>query len=1139
MSYKLCFILIFIFYAGKITAGNLVYELYPSDMVKREMNCEFDYKNISVGLVRNIGEPFLINFSSYLSGIEVDHVNLLIPCAKDKIKYVFYDSVNDAKSSMEKGEIQFFISRNNTDFSGDEYKKIKFRDDKYIGLNFKNKFFKHKEVKVGYVDECFYEELYSYGYKHVVCVGYSSEKDAFIDLINNNIDILVIKKISESYFRNKFRFKDQYDVIYFKNELSNYLIYQDKENESFLDQERLKYKWQLVKTIWSRDVSNNELTTLSEDEKKWVAEESPIIKVSFNHSFPPYTFYDYYGNESGIIPELLTSIGIKTGLRFQWVKMNDLPDIVKSIKDGIVDIVPLAAYNDDFKSKVLFSIPFSFTDISSVRRIKDEKDEIIAISSTYSLQSYILNNFQDKKIIIAKNTLSAVEMVANGKADVAYGYSHVMEFLVDIYFPGSLVSHVMQFSYPGDLRFAISKENDNAKLIQSILDKAIENLGFSYVDGLTAKWDSYLINSSEVWVDKEREIKKYYYLMLALLFSILIYTVFYFINDFKRKRRLAEYEFKSRLIDGIPIPIIVRDNESKLIHVNKAFTDFYLSTEELVLGKKTSEYRNDFLDNDFFINSEMEFFEIIKNRESVYKEITLTRNGEKLILNEWSVPYYYDGNISGVITGWIDMTEINYLNSQLIISRDEALKANRDKSNFIAVMSHEIRTPLNAIIGSLEVALIDNEKKYLNQAYTASLDLMYILKSILDISKVEFISSDLNIECVKVKSLIESVSYIFKPLSISRGIDFVIDISIGDDIEIYTEVNYLKQILNNIISNAIKYTDVGSVSVICYLMNKDVNIEIIDTGIGMSQQQINNFEHPFVTESVKNDSYGLGSSIIHKLCSTLNIQLNIISEVNQGSKFHLIIPNAFKLKGLIKNDTGSQDDIDLKGKKVLVVDDYEMNCNLIERQLNTLNIDATICSSSIDAWNLIIRDQTKFDLIITDCYMPEMTGFELSEVIRSWEVKKNKKPIPILGFTANAQQETFSLCIESGMNDCIFKPVTLKLLKEKIIATLQKNYCFDMINIYRTSHEIGMPFEELMVLVSNALKDAYDNIMMPNNSSADVSNFIHKLKGITKIIGDKKILELINDFEKYKTEDALDDILLRLEFLIENIDLLK
>ncbi|TQP57857.1 transporter substrate-binding domain-containing protein, partial [Vibrio cholerae] len=143
-----------------------------------------------------------------------------------------------------------------------------------------------------------------------------------------------------------------------------------------------------VKTIWSRDISNNELTTLSEDEKKWVADESPIIKVSFNNSFPPYTFYDYYGNESGIIPELLTSIGIKTGLRFQWVKMNDLPDIVKSIKDGMVDIAPLAAYNDDFKSKVLFSIPFSFTDISSVRRIKDEKDEIIAVSSTYSLHSY-------------------------------------------------------------------------------------------------------------------------------------------------------------------------------------------------------------------------------------------------------------------------------------------------------------------------------------------------------------------------------------------------------------------------------------------------------------------------------------------------------------------------------------------------------------------------------------------------------------------------------------------------------------------------------------------------------------------------------------------------------------------------------
>ncbi|TQQ20430.1 hypothetical protein FLL85_16895 [Vibrio cholerae] len=84
-----------------------------------------------------------------------------------------------------------------------------------------------------------------------------------------------------------------------------------------------------------------------------------------------------------------------------------------------------------------------------------------------------------------------------------------------------------------------------------------------------------------------------------------------------------------------------------------------------------------------------------------------------------------------------------------------------------------------------------------------------------------------------------------------------------------------------------------------------------------------------------------------------------------------------------------------------------------------------------------------------------------------------------------------------------------------------------------------MPFEELIVLVSNALKDAYDNITMAKKSSTDISNFIHKLKGITKIIGDKKLLELINDFEKYKAEDARDEILLRLEFLIENIDLLK
>ncbi|HFG1874934.1 TPA: response regulator, partial [Vibrio cholerae] len=912
-----------------------------------------------------------------------------------------------------------------------------------------------------------------------------------------------------------------------------------------LNLKKLRYKSQLIKSIWHIDVSHSYPIELTPAEKKWIAEEKPVISVAFNSSLPPYTFYDSKGNEAGIMSDYLSTIGVKTGLKFQWVRINKISDIVNSLINNSVNMGTLASYTDEMEEYLSYTIPYSSTEISVVTNKINNENKIIAVSGTYNLKNYLKNTYPNAKIIFTDNTLMAVELVAKGSADSAYGYSEVMNFLVNTYFQKELIYKVISTDYQGDLRFVISKKYEHHEMLKSILDKSIASLGFGYIDKSNEKWDSYLIDSESVWVEKEEKVNQYFHIILTILFLIFLSLIIFYLKEIRRKEVLSEWQFKANLIDGIPMPIIVRDTESRFVHFNKAFAEFSSkdTSDFCILGKKTSEYPNKHLGKDFLDNEEVRFFEMLKSPEPTHTTIKFVRDDEEMVLEEWSVPYQVDGKTKGLITGWIDLTEINHLNSQLIISRDEAIKANRDKSNFIAVMSHEIRTPLNAIIGSLEVSFIEEKDKYIRQAYDASLGLIDIINNILDISKVEVTNSNLKIECINVTTLIHSVSSIFTALCNQKNLDFIISINVDEDIYIYTDQVYIRQIFNNLLSNAIKYTDSGSVSIACHLEQENVIVTISDTGVGMSDSQLNDMALPFVTDSEDTDSYGLGSAIVHKLCSVLNIDINIRSVINLGTEIQLAIPKTSTLFSVYEQShNNSLHSIDkntykakLSGKNILVVDDYDINRRLVEKQLSILDIDVVTCHSALEAWRLINQSETPFDMLITDCYMPDMTGFELTEVIRSWEIKNRTKSMPIIGFTANSQTEVFELCLKSGMNDCIFKPINLKDLQDTIYRNLKlADEHIDIVHIRRFSYETGQSFQELTHLLHTALKEI-ENQLSETNCNEEFQSIVHKLKGITRIIGDLDLLEKCELFEKDNQTVTLAKIAERVTLLITSI----
>lgn len=1126
---------------------NDAYHLYPNgsaNLSDRECNLKPN-EILRIGILDDLGEPFRITFDDKISGIEADYIRLFIPCPKNKIDVVIYNNIKNLVKSLNKNEVDFIIV--NYDLKNENYTSIKFISEKYIAINKDNIVKNKKEISVGYVNNCYKESFIKHGHMNVKCKKFKNFKNAYIAMISGDVDTSIMDYYSAMYFINRLDSENINILNYLeKDEFERYIV----SNNAPLFKRAIEYVYpryyhQLVKSIWGIDNIHSYPIDLNEDEKKWIETDKPIIKVIFNSSLPPYSFYDTSGKESGIIPELLTEIGIKTGLKFQWIRQNHVFDMIGSLIRGETDVAPSSPYIEELSEYLDFSIPYTIGSVSVVT-IKtpppDTSNDIIAVTNNYQLLDHLRFKFPNAKIIVVNSTLKAMELVAKGEATSAYGYSEVVDFFVDVYFKNTLESKLHTTEYKVDLRFAISKNYENYEILKGVLDKSISHLGFNYVDNLSDRWDSYLVDSDMVWVEKETELQLYIYIITCIFILVMLYSVIFFAREKKRKKELLEWQFRANLIDGIPIPIAVRDEKSRFIHYNKAFAEFSSSDNpEQILGKKTSEYSSKLFDKTFFENEEKEYLELLKSKSHGQKIIKSTIKNKELTVRLWWVPYVIDNNVTGLITGWVDLTEINYLNDQLIKSRDEAINANKDKSNFLAVMSHEIRTPLNAIVGTLELSLLDINKRddYLKQAYDSSLGLLDIVNNVLEISKLEVSEKDLTLTYIDIATLLNNVAKSFLGLCNKKNLDLKIDIRFDENQYVFSDCNYIKQILNNILSNAIKYTDSGSIKISCSLKDEHIEIDINDTGIGMTEKQLSELYQPFVTDSTNDDSYGLGLSIVHKLCNMLNIKMNITSTVDIGTNVNLSIPITSRSitdlhKSIARDDTPSTT---LSGKKILVVDDHKINRDIIEKQLSLLKMDVSTCSSGQEGWKLYNEVVDNFDIIITDCYMPEMSGFEFTQLIRMREAKNNEKSIPIIGFTANAQPDMVEQCLISGMTDCMFKPINIKSLNEIICINLtQFDTCIDIVRIRKFAYETCQPLKNMMFNLLTALEDEIQTLSIDELTIEDQLTSVHRLKGVTQILGD---FDLLNSCEYFENEPTSQNLLNIIDRVNQSITIIK
>jgi two-component system, sensor histidine kinase len=387
--------------------------------------------------------------------------------------------------------------------------------------------------------------------------------------------------------------------------------------------------------------------------------------------------------------------------------------------------------------------------------------------------------------------------------------------------------------------------------------------------------------------------------------------------------------------------------------------------------------------------------------------------------------------------------ELQSSKAALSTAKDLAEGATLAKSNFLANMSHEIRTPLNGIIGAAQLLalseLSEEQHELLKTLQSSSNLLINIISDILDLSKIEADKLTLHLKPVNIRNCIKTVIEISSPGIAIPGKNILLNYAVDDNVSAYLKIDEsrIQQILVNLIGNAIKFTDEGSVTLHVSARNnadgtQQVTFSVKDTGIGISQESLLQLFKPFTqvnsTALRKYGGTGLGLSICKKLVEMMNGKIWAESKESQGSEFIFVVPLIITDDSVNENQyVFNSETFRYRPLNILLAEDNKMNQLIAGKTFKKIGYNIDIADNGKIAVDMF--DQKQYDLVFMDIQMPEMDGIQAAQTIL---IKYGENAPPIIAMTANVLSEDEQKCKEAGMKDFISKPFTIERLENVI-----------------------------------------------------------------------------------------------------------
>ena len=613
------------------------------------------------------------------------------------------------------------------------------------------------------------------------------------------------------------------------------------------------------------------------------------------------------------------------------------------------------------------------------------------------------------------------------------------------------------------------------------------------------------------------------------------YYVGFFRNIEARKfaeRRLKKQEEKYRnIISDMNLGLLNIDLDHKIVYANQTFCDMTGYSMEELLGSHTDMFKYDDSSKDL-ARSKMELA-----RQGISDTMEIQARNKAGERRSWFVsggPTYNDrGEQTGAVVIHLDISDQKRLEQELEVAKTTAERASVAKETFLANMSHEIRTPLNAIIGMIRELgrerLSSQQQTYLSHTDSAARHLLSIVNSILDLSKIEAGELELDLQDFSLEALVANIQSILHIKAARKGLELHCEVSDAIWSAHLGDSSRIRQVLINLLGNAIKFTLEGGVSLRADVVREDargqtIRIEVEDTGIGMDQEYLgeifSKFSQADRTTSRRFGGTGLGMSITKEMIRLMDGSIEVSSKQGVGTKFviHLTLERGDldKLTGPADGDRSHL----LRGTHILLVEDNVMNRFIAGKCLSHFGCTVDEAENGLIALDLL--RQRRYDLVLMDIQMPELDGVATTKIIRG----ELQLDVPIIAVTANAFKKDIDLYLSIGMNAYVTKPFEEQAMFETLVQQLPAKQQgvdhphfqdrYDLRSLRALSHDDEEFVGQMVGIFVDTTPDAIREIRsaLQERDYLRLAKTAHRIKpgiesmGITQLDGVAKEIEL-------------------------------